>query len=173
MSLSLITEFAPSGSVIDVGGGASPLAGRLLEADHAVAVLDLSRAAIDRARQRLGKEAERIRWIVGDVTTIGSVGKFDVWHDRAAFHFLTARPDREHYIRLLSETIPADGHAIIATFAPDGPSQCSGLDVARYDGQSLLRELGNSFRLLKSVPETHVTPWGKPQSFQYAVFSRV
>jgi len=96
-------------------------------------------------------------------------GRFDVWHDRAAFHFLTRPYERERYVGLLSRTVRPGGHAVIATFALDGPEKCSGLDVVRYDGELLARELGGDFELLRSLAETHVTPWGKPQSFQYSV----
>lgn len=113
-----------------------------------------------------------MRWIVADVTTTDDVGTFDVWHDRAAFHFLVDAQDRERYVRLLKKTVPIGGYAIIATFALDGPPKCSGLDVVRYSGESLSRELGAGFALLKSVPETHLTPRGRQQSFQYAVFRR-
>lgn len=173
MSLALIAEVLPAGRVIDVGGGASSLAGRLLDRGYSVAVLDIAPASIERAKQRLGDRARLVRWIVADVTAIEDVGTFDVWHDRATFHFLTQPADRECYVRLLRKTVPVGGHVIIATFAPQGPSTCSGLDVARYDGESLRRELGPAFELIKSVPETHVTPWGKPQAFQYAVFRRI
>lgn len=170
--MQLIAEVSPTGSVIDVGGGASPLGRCLLDAGHAVAVLDIAPAAIDRAKRRMGDRAALVRWIVADVTIADDVGTFDVWHDRAAFHFLTRPSDRERYVGLLQKTLPVGGHAVIATFAPDGPQKCSGLDVARYSGESLLRELGTGFALLKSVPETHVTPWGTPQAFQYAVFRK-
>jgi len=161
---------APSGAVIDVGGGASPLAGRLLDVGYAVAVLDVSAEALTRAKARLGARAGQVVWIVADVTEAADVGRFDLWHDRAAFHFLTSPYDRRRYVGLLRRTVPPGGHAVIATFALDGPDQCSGLDVVRYDGESLARELGDEFELLRSVPETHITPWGIPQSFQYSVF---
>jgi SAM-dependent methyltransferase len=160
--------------VIDVGGGTSLLAQRLLDAGHNnVSVLDISPAALDRAPSRLGDRASLVRWVVADVTKSHDLGTFDVWHDRAVFHFLTAPADRLKYATLLRRTVPPGGHAVIATFAPDGPTQCSGLDVVRYDGASLAAQLGRGFALLKSVPETHLTSWGKPQSFQYAVFRRV
>jgi SAM-dependent methyltransferase len=163
----------PSGGVIDVGGGASPLAGRLLNAGYAVAVLDISAEALERAKARLGPRANQMGWIVADVTAVENVGRFDLWHDRAAFHFLTNPADRQQYVSLLRRTVPPGGHAIIATFAPNGPAKCSGLDVVRYGGASLGRELGTDFRLLKGVPETHITPSGMPQSFQYSVFAHL
>jgi SAM-dependent methyltransferase len=171
-SLLLIGDVCPRGRVIDVGGGASVLVDRLRDAGYAVAVLDLSVAALARSRARLGIRADDVRWIVADVTTVADVGHHEVWHDRAVFHFLTERAQRAAYVALLSRTVPVGGHAVIATFALDGPEKCSGLPVCRYDGSALARELGAGFQLLRSEPETHLTPWGKPQSFQYGVFVR-
>ena len=173
LSLSLITEVCPAGSVIDVGGGTSLLAGKLLDHGYSVAVLDISEAAATRGRERLGPRASMIHWIVADITARPDLGSFDVWHDRAVFHFLTHPAERAAYIALLARTIPVGGHAVISTFAPDGPERCSGLEVQRYSGLTLSAQLGNDFTLLKSVPETHITPWGKPQSFQYSVFKRI
>jgi 2-polyprenyl-3-methyl-5-hydroxy-6-metoxy-1,4-benzoquinol methylase len=172
-SLSLIGEVCPVGRVIDVGGGTSLLAERLLDRGYSVTVLDISQTAIDRARHRLGARASQIHWIVTDVTAIPDLGSFDVWHDRAVFHFLTAPADRAAYTALLARTVPAGGHAVIATFALDGPEECSGLEVRLYDGQSLAGELGRQFELLKCVPEMHLTPRGGRQSFQSSLFRRV
>ena len=172
-SLSLIAEVCPAGRVIDVGGGTSPLAARLLERGYSVTVLDLSPAAIDRARGRLGTKASDVNWIVADVTKSPSLGTFDMWHDRAVFHFLTEQADRDSYRTLLAQSVPQGGHAIIATFAPDGPKKCSGLEIRQYDGQTLAVELGTQFESLKTVPEVHVTPWGQPQAFQYSLFRRL
>jgi SAM-dependent methyltransferase len=174
LSLSLIGEVcrAAGGSVIDIGGGASPLAARLLDHGYSVAVLDISETALEHARHHLGPRAEQIRWITADVTKCPDLGRFDVWHDRAVFHFLTDAAGRASYVDLLSRTVPPGGHAVIATFALDGPEKCSGLPVCRYDGRSLADELGSGFRLLKTVAERHRTPWGAPQSFQYSVFAR-
>jgi 2-polyprenyl-3-methyl-5-hydroxy-6-metoxy-1,4-benzoquinol methylase len=172
LSLALIEEYCNAGRVIDVGGGTSPLAGCLAERGYSVAVLDISQAAINRARAREGIRADQIRWIVADVTAHPELGTFDVWHDRAVFHFLTTPAERTAYVTLLAKTVRSGGLAIIATFAPDGPERCSGLAVRRYDGQALAAELGTQFTLLKSVPEVHLTPWGQAQSFQYSVFRR-
>ena len=171
VSLALTRETTPPGSsVIDVGGGASVLADRLLDAGYAVAVLDIAPAALARARERLGAKGDRVRWITADVTAAPALGTFDLWHDRAVFHFLTSPADRSAYAALMARTIAPRGHAVIATFAPDGPAKCSGLDVRRYDAHSLAVELGERFEMIKSLPEMHLTPWGKPQSFQYSVF---
>jgi SAM-dependent methyltransferase len=171
-SLLLIGEVCPRGRVIDVGGGASVLVDRLIDAGYAVAVLDISGAALARSRARLGTRADDVCWIVADVTSVPDVGHHDLWHDRAVFHFLTERAQRAAYVALLSRTVPVGGHAVIATFALDGPEKCSGLPVCRYDGSALARELGAGFQLLRNEPETHLTPWGNPQSFQYSVFVR-
>ena len=172
-SLVVIAEACSAGRVIDVGGGTSLLAERLVDRGYAVTVLDISQAAIDRARQRLGTRANEVGWMVADVTAGPELGSFDVWHDRAVFHFLTASEDRAAYVALLARTVPVGGHAVIATFALDGPEKCSGLEVRRYDGNALAAELGPQFRLLKSVPELHRTPWGTAQSFQYSLFMRL
>lgn len=172
-SLSLIREVCPSGRIIDVGGGTSPLVDRLLDASYSVAVLDIADAALERARTRLDGRADQVRWVVADVTASPDLGTFDVWHDRAVFHFLLDPSDRAAYLALLGRSVPAGGHVIIATFALDGPEKCSGLDVRRYDSPMLVAELGTDFILLKSVSEMHQTPWGKPQSFQYTLFRRV
>jgi len=173
LSIMLIRESCEHGRIIDVGGGTSQLTRHLLDAGYSVAVLDISGAAIERARSQLGARAKAVQWIVADVTTQPELGTFDVWHDRAVFHFLTGSADRSAYRTLLGKTLPTGGHAIIATFAPKGPERCSGLEVRRYSGQELATELGGEFLLLKSVPEEHLTPSGQAQSFQYSVFRRL
>jgi SAM-dependent methyltransferase len=173
LSLSLIGEVCPTGRVIDVGGGASVLASELLDLGYSVTVLDISRMALDRARNRLGARANKIHWMVADVTANPDLGSFDVWHDRAVFHFLIGLAERAAYTALLTRTVPVGGHAVIATFALDGPERCSGLETRRYDGKTLAAELGPPFELLKSVPEIHVTPGGGRQSFQYSLFRRI
>ena len=174
LSLQLIRQYCPvGGSVIDVGGGASVLIDRLVTADfNRLAVLDISPAALALSKARLGAEANRVQWLVGDVTQLTSVGKFGVWHDRAVFHFLTNPEDRWRYAQLASRTLPAGGHLILATFALDGPTRCSGLDVCRHDAPSAIRELGDSFSIVRDFRETHTTPWGNVQNFFYGVFKR-
>ncbi|HEV8415518.1 MAG TPA: class I SAM-dependent methyltransferase [Bryobacteraceae bacterium] len=173
LSLSLIAEVCPAGSVIDVGAGTSSLPAKLLDRGYSVTVLDISAAAVTRGRERLGPRASMLQWIVADVTAGPGLGSFDLWHDRAVFHFLTNPADRAAYIALLERTLAVGRHAVIATFALDGPEKCSGLRVERYSGQTLHAELGAGFELLKTVPELHVTPQGNTQSFQYSVFRRV
>ena len=161
-------------SVIDVGGGASRLVDHLLDLGiPRIAVLDVSDAGLDVARRRLGDRADRVEWIVGDVTTIADVGVFDVWHDRAVFHFLTGAADRDRYVRLATSAVKPGGTAIIATFAPDGPERCSGLPVVRYDDIRLADTFGAAFLLGASERHTHVTPGGVSQQFNYVTLARV
>jgi SAM-dependent methyltransferase len=176
LSLELIGAVAPAGGcrVIDVGGGASVLVDKLLGLPFGdIAVLDISETALGRARARLGERAEKVRWVVADVTEGPELGTFDVWHDRAVFHFLTDPADRRRYIELSRQTVPEGGHLVIATFADDGPRQCSNLDVCRYNARSLASELGGGFSLVREAKETHATPWGSSQPFVYGVFKRL
>jgi SAM-dependent methyltransferase len=174
LSLDLIRSASHRrGPVIDVGGGSSRLVDRLLDSgfEH-ITVLDISRAALDTARSRLGDRSDSVRWVEADVTSEVRLGEFDVWHDRAVFHFLTEPADRRRYIELAGRSIVPGGHLIIATFAPDGPPRCSGLEVCRYDASSLAAELGDTFTLVGEATETHVTPQGSPQTFFYGTFRR-
>jgi len=173
LSRELITEFAPTGSsVIDVGGGTSLLACQLATAGFAVTAMDISAAAIERAKQRGGEVASQVHWIVGDVTASPSLGSFDLWHDRAVFHFLTSDADRHAYCRFLERSVRQGGHLVVGTFGIDGPGKCSGLPVQRYDAAQLETVFGQSFSLVRSLDCTHTTPWGSMQSFQFAVMQR-
>ena len=172
-SLNLIIEASGgTGRVIDVGGGSSSLAEKLLDNGFkTVAVLDISTAALDRARLKLGARTG-VEWIVADVTTAGGRGEFDVWHDRAVFHFLTDPGDRAKYVQLVLNTLVVGGHLIMGTFALDGPARCSGLDVVRYDASSLGAVLGERFELVRELRHIHPAPGGKPQAFSYGLFRR-
>jgi 2-polyprenyl-3-methyl-5-hydroxy-6-metoxy-1,4-benzoquinol methylase len=175
LSLELIGAVAPAagGRIIDVGGGASLLVDRLLDLPfERIAVLDIAETALDKARRRLGERAEPVEWIAADVTEIQDVGTFDVWHDRAVFHFLTDAADRGKYVDLARRTVPVGGHLIIASFADDGPKRCSDLDVCRYNAASMAAELGEGFSLIKEARETHTTPWNTSQAFLYGVLRR-
>jgi trans-aconitate methyltransferase len=171
-SLALVEEVAsPSSAVIDIGGGASRLADALHERGFSdLSILDLSSAALAAAKARIGGGAERIQWIVADVTTWEPTRAYDVWHDRATFHFMVAESDRAAYLSRLVAALNPIGHAIIATFAPDGPEQCSGLPVRRYDAETLGQTLGRGFRLVSTRQHKHLTPRGVAQSFQFSVF---
>ena len=158
--------------IIDVGGGASVLVDFLLDAGFTrLAVLDISAAALAYAKERLGARAGDVEWFEADVTGFTSPHCFNLWHDRAVFHFLTDKPDRQKYVQTLKRTLTSDGYVIIATFAIDGPLKCSGLEVARYDASAIAAELGEGFRLLEQVDETHTTPWGTEQKFSYFRFA--
>ncbi|KQZ97786.1 SAM-dependent methyltransferase [Mesorhizobium sp. Root157] len=175
LSLELIAQTGAgrTSSLIDIGGGASRLVDALLlEGWKSVAVLDISQAAIETAQARLGKSAAQVDWIVSDVTRWMPVRSYDVWHDRAAFHFLTEPADREAYIDKLRSALAPGGHAIIATFAPDGPERCSGLSVMRYDPQALAETIGAAFEPVGSRRHVHTTPWGSRQAFQFSVLRR-
>jgi len=173
-SMDLIRAYCPvSGSVIDVGGGASFLVDRLLDAGYGrVGVIDISATALQQAKSRLRERAGAVEWIVADVTDIADVGKFDLWHDRAVFHFLTSPEDRKKYVELAVRTVRPGGHVVIGTFALDGPPRCSGLDVRRYDAGMLSDEFGPAFKLVGQDRAIHVTPSGKAQPFVFVVFSR-
>ena len=175
LSLRLIakTGVGTSDGVIDVGGGASVLVDHLLDAGfERVAVLDISGAALQHARQRLGPRAEKVTWFETDITAFRARRPFAVWHDRAVFHFLTAPADRQKYVESLQQGLTPGGHVIMATFAIDGPQKCSGLEVSCYDASALSAELGAGFALVEQADETHVTPWHTQQKFSYFRFVR-
>lgn len=175
VSLELIRALpGPKDSLIDVGGGASRLAAHALRLGFGhVAVLDLSAEAIARSQAAMGSEADRVELIVANVTTWTPQRRYDVWHDRAAFHFLTDKADRAAYVETLDAALSDTGHAIIATFALDGPERCSGLPVQRYSPETLAATLGPQFKLVNSMRHEHQTPWGSTQAFQFSVLARV
>ena len=160
--------------VIDVGGGDARLVDALADRGvDCVTVLDISAAAIARARTRLGSRASRVNWIIADVTDEWTAAPQNFWHDRAVFHFLVEERDRARYVDRLRHVLTPGGHAIIATFAPDGPTKCSGLPVMRYSAESLHAALGAGFVMVRSLLEPHATPMGTTQSFLFAVFRKV
>jgi ubiquinone/menaquinone biosynthesis C-methylase UbiE len=173
ISLALIRRAAPetSARIIDVGGGASRLVDELFRAGYSdVTVLDLSSTALSQARARLGGAAARVHWLEADVLNarLPEAG-FDLWHDRAVFHFLTSPSDRDAYLAQVRRAVRSGGHVLVATFAEDGPTKCSGLPVARYSADALRDELGRAFQLVDSTREQHVTPSGTRQSFVYCL----
>ena len=164
----------PSSQIIDIGGGASRLVDDLVALKYAaVTILDVSDAALAIAKARIGEKADTVTWIAADVTRWEPQQQYDVWHDRAAFHFLTEPADRKAYVERLSRAVRPGGHAIIATFALDGPERCSGLPVVRYDSERLAAILGASFVFVDARRQDHITPAGAVQRFQFSAFRRV
>jgi len=171
LSLAFIrsTGVAANGSIIDVGAGASTLVDHLITAGYTdITLLDISEAALAVARTRIETRIAKVTWLVGDITTIPlEHHRYDVWHDRALFHFLTDPFQQKRYVEQVLHAVKPGGHVIVATFALDGPENCSGLDTTRYDAASLHGVFGNSIRLVDSRNETHHTPWGTEQRFIY------
>lgn len=171
LSLDLIRRIGagPGTRVIDVGGGASTLVDDLLAADVGdVTVLDISAAALRLAQQRLGDRAAKVHWINGDITRVQlPKSSYDVWHDRAVFHFLTDPADRAAYVEQVRRAVRPGGHVIVAAFGPEGPAQCSGLPVMRYEPGALHGQFGGHFELVDHVSEAHHTPAGAVQQFVY------
>jgi trans-aconitate methyltransferase len=168
-----VAGISSGSSVIDVGGGTSRFASCLLSRGvNDLALLDVSRRALEKASRRLGDAGRSVDWIVGDVTTWSPQRQYDLWHDRAVFHFLVAPGDRAAYVERLVSALRRGGHAIVATFAPEGPETCSALPVMRYDADLLGRTLGEAFRLATERRHEHLTPWGTPQAFQYCLFRK-
>ncbi len=174
-SLSLIGQAAdPSSAIIDVGGGESTLVDDLVARGYTdVTVLDISNAALEATRSRLGGGAERVHWICGDVTRAElPEARYDVWHDRAVFHFLTDPAQRAAYVRQVARCVRVGGHVIVGTFGPGGPRPCSGLDVGRYDAGARHDQFGARFELVRHQEEVHTTPLGGEQQFVWC-FCRV
>lgn len=175
-SLALIhaTGLGVDARIIDVGGGASRLIDYLLDQGYrSVTVLDIAMAALEKTRHRLGARADTVAWLVADITQWIPSGQFDIWHDRAVFHFLTDPSDRKAYVAAMAAAVPTGGHAIVGTFALDGPERCSGLPVCRYDADGLVAEFSPYFQLVETVAEDHITPAGKTQRFQFCRMRRI
>ena len=172
-SLGLIesTGVGHSDSIIDAGGGASTLVDGLVNAGYTdITVLDISSAALERSRQRLGANAAQVTWIESDVTEFEAERQFALWHDRAVFHFLTDEDDRRLYRDVVISALQPNGHLVMGTFGPEGPLKCSGLDICRYDAAQLQREIGPRFTLRSHTIEEHQTPGGSSQQFLFAWF---
>lgn len=175
VSLDLIraTGVGIDASIIDIGGGASRLVDVLIDADfRSITVLDVSEKALATSKARLGARGAGVNWAVADVTTWQPSQQYDVWHDRAAFHFLTDADDRAAYAEVIRKSVRPKGHVIIGTFALDGPERCSGLPVVRHDAVSLGQMLGSSFSLVESRRHDHQTPGGATQRFEFSRFQR-
>ncbi len=161
--------------IVDVGGGASTLVDDLLDRGfERLSVVDLSEEALGHSKARLGDAAQAVQWVVGDATTrLFDEASVDLWHDRAVFHFLTDEARRDAYVEALRASLRPGGFAIIATFGPTGPERCSGLPVTRYASAEIAAVLGRGFELIDQADDEHVTPWGAPQDFAYALLRRV
>src|SRR5712692_1397005 len=173
-SLALIERAAPERmvSIIDVGGGESTLVDDLLAHGYQnITVLDVSQTAIAVTKKRLGSAAEEVQWVTADIVN-GELAPnaYDVWHDRAVFHFLTAMDQRLAYVRQVARAVKPGGHVLVSTFGPEGPTKCSGLEAVRYDAESLHAEFGVRFRLVDSIKEFHNTPFGTTQQFLYCLW---
>ncbi len=159
--------------LVDVGGGASRLVDALLDAGFKdLTVLDIAEAGLEQAGARLGERAGEVTWVVQDVTAWQPAVRFDLWHDRAVFHFLTDADDRRAYVDVLRRALVPGGHVILAAFGPDGPQNCSGLPVVRYDAEAVAKELGGEFCLEEERAEAHRTPGGTTQHYRYFRFTR-
>jgi SAM-dependent methyltransferase len=159
----------PDAAIVDVGGGESTLVDDLLGHGYrAVSVLDISEAALTKSQRRLEKAARQVKWIVGDVTGVAlPPHTYDLWHDRAVFHFLVETEQRAAYVRKLTASLKDGGQVIVATFGPEGPQNCSGLPTRRYDAEALSREFGPEFRVVRHGTVMHQTPFGTMQQFLY------
>ncbi|MDQ7970177.1 MAG: class I SAM-dependent methyltransferase [Oxalicibacterium faecigallinarum] len=170
-SLALIERTAESkdAAIIDVGGGEATLIDDLLARGYRdLSMLDISQAAIDGCKKRLGDAADRISWLAADITQVElPAQRYDIWHDRAVFHFLTEAWQREAYVRQVIRAMKPGGNVIVATFGPEGPLSCSGLETVRYDSDGLHGEFGERFKLVESAIELHATPFGSTQQFLY------
>lgn len=176
LSLDLIdsTRLDHSATLIDVGAGASLLLDNLLERGYKnISLLDISEEALAVSRQRIGAQAENLTWLVGDITTIAlPENAYSLWHDRAVFHFLGEESQRQAYLAQVKKSLKQGGFLLMATFAEDGPEQCSGLTVSRYTAESLQAFFGDDFQLMQTQHESHITPWQSEQRFVYCLFKR-
>ena len=163
------TGIRKTGHIIDVGGGTSTLVDDLIaDGFQHISVLDVSGAALQLTQQRLGAKVNDVKWIEADITQADLPHQaYDLWHDRAVFHFLTQAEDRQRYVEAVRHSVRKGGHVIVATFAPDGPERCSGLEVVRYSPKGLHSEFGHGFEVVDSARETHHTPFGTEQRFIY------
>jgi len=172
-SIDLIARAVPnrSASIIDVGGGESTLVDDLLAKGYRdITVLDISMTAVHFSWDRVGPLARHVTWTIADITKVALPSqRYDLWHDRAVFHFLTSPDDRAAYVQRVADSMKVGGNVIVATFGPEGPTKCSGLDVVRYDAESLHKQFGRHFRLMESATEIHHTPFGTTQQFLYCL----
>ena len=172
-SLEFIHSFGldKQAKIIDIGGGDSKLVDFLIEEGFEnISVLDISSAAIEKAKKRLGNKAEKVNWIVSDITEFNPSETYDVWHDRATFHFLTTKPEIEKYMETARKSV--SGYLTIGTFSENGPKKCSGLDIKQYSEETLTAELNNGFEKLRCLTEDHITPFETTQNFLFCSFKK-
>lgn len=168
------TGVAADAAILDAGGGASALAGELARRGYTdITVAEISPGAVERARAALGETAERITWIEADLRTHAFARRYDLWHDRAVFHFMVEAADRDAYMGTMAAAVRPGGHLVLATFGPDGPTECSGLPVRRYGADALAALLADRFLLIDSELTEHRTPSGSTQQFTFALFERL
>ncbi|WP_333596982.1 class I SAM-dependent methyltransferase [Chryseobacterium flavum] len=173
-SLDIINSFGmkKNASIIDVGGGDSNLVDYLLEEGYEnITVLDISEKALERAKQRLGAKAGKVKWIVTDVTAFEPPESYDIWHDRAAFHFLTSSDQVSDYLRITGKYV--NNFMVLGTFSTNGPLKCSGLEIQQYDENSLAEKFKTSFEKIKCITEDHITPFNTTQNFIFCSFRKL
>jgi len=174
VDLILSADVDKDANIIDVGGGDSKLVDKLLELGFKnIVVLDISLSSLEKAQQRLAEKAKNVKWINLDLMEFETEERFDIWHDRACFHFLTSKKDIDKYVESVKKYLKPNGYLIIGTFSLDGPEKCSGLEVRRYSKDSMGKLFSKGFRHIKSLEELHNTPFQTTQSFVYNVFERV
>lgn len=175
-SLEMIDELnlSKDSSIIDIGGGESRLVDYLLERQFTdISLLDISKEALDRTKHRLGSQADKLKLILSDATTFHPPQKYDLWHDRATFHFLTDLKDIEEYLTIAHNALSVGGSLIVSTFSTTGPDKCSGLIISKYSQEDLKEVFGKFFQNTKCFETTHTTPWGTPQDFVYCAFKKL
>ena len=175
-SLDLISSLKlnKQASIIDIGGGDGFLVDELLKLSYTnITVLDIQKNAINRAKERLGEEGNKVKWIISDITEFNPTEKYDIWHDRAVFHFLTEDSDIEKYKNLVNVNVKKNGYFILATFSDEGPNKCSGLEICKYSELDLQKQFEEAFNVVDSFKENHNTPFGTTQNFTFSVFQKI
>jgi SAM-dependent methyltransferase len=173
LELIALTRLPVDAAIIDIGGGASRLVDDLLAREfRRLTVLDLSGAALAAAKERLGESGAEVQWVIADITKWEPKQTYDLWHDRAAFHFLTDHADQSAYVDRIKRAVKPGGYVVIGTFAPDGPERCSSLPIVRHDATTLVKILGSDFVLTDTRRHDHATPWGAVQRYQFSTFRR-
>lgn len=176
ISLQFLQEYniATTAAIIDIGGGDSFFVDNLLELGYVnITVLDISEAALNKAKARLGKKATEVKWIVADAASFTPTEQYDFWHDRAAFHFLTTEVEIENYVVTVKESITASGFLVIGTFSEDGPTKCSGIKIKQYNETSMTERLNKYFNKIKCIIIDHVTPFNTLQNFIFCSFKKL